>query len=234
MPRRQRPTIMKRPPKRHCCSHLTGPASVSSSNSPNAEGTSAVFSSTHTKNPPRFCTWGRNRMANSGCALARSSALGGKNDRFTGEGSFEASFPAGISRFSESVTTQVESPFPRERLGKWAETSTNRTAPSLCRQISRTTASFSSGFSEHVLYTILPPILRSFTARAKMATWRECSDCAYRGDHDAQSSGDFRYGSLPRLSLTSVPSPLQGTSQRMRSNCCDFPAIVGSGKCCAK
>ena len=87
-------------------------------------------------------------------------------------------------------------------------TSTSFSAPLDRRRSAATTASSSSGLSEHVLYTSLPPTLSSRAACAAISSWSECRSTPLAGDHFFHKSGDLRR----------VPSPLHGTSARMRSN----------------
>ena len=98
--------------------------------------------------------------------------------------------------------------------------------PGFILRASAITASFSTGFKEHVEYTIRPSRFSIFIARRRIRTCRlikkgyqirtttetlfvyPCNPFASIGCHDFQIPKFFRI----------VPSPLQGTSQRILSN----------------
>ena len=73
---------------------------------------------------------------------------------------------------------------------------------------SATTASSSIGLKVQVEYTSRPPSLSMWQACRAMRSCRGCSPLPLPGVQRRQMSGALRM----------VPSPLQGTSQRMRSN----------------
>mmetsp|Transcript_57853 Transcript_57853/g.156047 ORF Transcript_57853/g.156047 Transcript_57853/m.156047 type:complete len:272 (+) Transcript_57853:663-1478(+) len=89
-----------------------------------------------------------------------------------------------------------------------ARTSTRATLRRHLRRTCATTASFSSGFSEHVLYTTRPPPRQSCRARSRISTCVGCRATEFLLLHVLQIFRFFR----------SVPSPLQGTSARTRWN----------------
>lgn len=106
-------------------------------------------------------------------------------------------------------TRQVDRPGRRLRPGSSDETSTSdKSAPSDGSDSSAaTTASSSSGFREHVLYTMRPPGASKAAQRAAILNCSACSPIPCAADHLRHTSGDLRR----------VPSPEQGTSARTRS-----------------
>ena len=85
-----------------------------------------------------------------------------------------------------------------------------------CACTSATTASSSTGLNEQVEYTMRPPTFRRVTDCRAMRSWRAWIPLPLTGDHRRQMS--------PALRI--VPSPLHGTSQRMRSYCTTLPCTI--------
>ena len=110
----------------------------------------------------------------------------------------------------KSWTDHSVKPGNRFKPGSIFEQSTNRIAPWLLFNSSTTTASFSRGFKEHVLYTSLPPpsCFNNLNARVTTFTWIECNSTPLEFDHFFHKSVLFR----------NVPSPEHGTSHNIRSN----------------
>ena len=187
-------------------------------------GSGAVLRSSVAKNPPMSWSWGISRMhRSSGGPLIRFPSLvtplafGGHMDfskvrrKPTETASAWLSSNVGYSTTSSStivITFQLDIPGRRRKSRTRSEASTISNAPPHRRTSSATTASFSTGLKLHVLYTMYPPTRNSATPRCAMRSCRPCSPMANSGRHSLQICGFLR----------SVPSPLHGTSQMMRSN----------------
>ena len=106
-----------------------------------------------------------------------------------------------------SSTSQWLLPADRRSAGNTPVVSTSRRAPLVWRNKAATTASSSRGFRLQVLYTMRPPVRSMAAPRVAMLSCSGWMPTAMWRCHLRHRSGALR----------SVPSPVQGTSARMRS-----------------
>lgn len=153
---------------------------------------------------PTVCTYHRSKCI--ACSLSRS--FGGNM-----VGRICVCLPWGTSCQSANhcpslvMTFHCETPGIHFSPGNSADTSASSRAPSLFSSRAAMTASSSTGFKEQVEYTILPPSASCSAPRVAIRSCRPWSCKLFKVVHFFQTSMFFLI----------VPSPLQGTSHKIRS-----------------
>mmetsp|Transcript_4447 Transcript_4447/g.15618 ORF Transcript_4447/g.15618 Transcript_4447/m.15618 type:complete len:284 (-) Transcript_4447:680-1531(-) len=183
-------------------------SSSSSSSAATTTGKSLTFCMTATKKPPVFWWCGSILMQRSRWNFSASSAVGGKQVSAMRKEAFLGRSKCFSYHSPSEEIFQVLMPGARLRSGSSLETSTSSMTPSQRRRISATTASFSTGLKEQVLYTMRPPMATSCVPRCAILICSLCSENACLVDQRPQRSGLLRR----------VPSPLHGTSASTLSN----------------